>query len=52
MLDLVQAAIQLVLAIGLLYALILVVRNWRRTVPRGGDSDSEFAHHQEQLLHH
>lgn len=35
----------LLLVIPVAYGAVLVFRNWRSTVPVGGEDDSEFANH-------
>ena len=43
--DLLETLVQVLLAIGLLYGLIVVFRYWRTTVPPGGDFDEEPVNH-------
>lgn len=42
------ALVQLILLLGLAAGAAVVFRNWRQTVPTGGGSDYEFAHHQKR----
>lgn len=52
MLAVAAAAVQILFAAGLIYAVGVSIRNWGSTLPPGADSDSEYSHHQHQLLHH
>jgi hypothetical protein len=45
MFDFFETLIQVLLSMALLYGVVIAFRNWNATVPRGAESDAEYAHH-------
>ena len=48
--DSFEAVVQLLLLIGLVYGATVAFASWRDTVPAGGASDFDFAHHQRPAI--